>query len=87
MLVFFGSGHVTLYFWRHVVLQAPEPGENVQLTRWYPGSNWVPTGYYKVRDAGNGPMNGLARWAHRMIARYHLRIHNNTNLRDVFPRR
>jgi cell wall-associated NlpC family hydrolase len=51
-LVFFGSGHVTLYYTRHVVLQAPEPGENVQFTRWYPGSSWVPTGIYKVRDAG-----------------------------------
>jgi len=86
-LVFFGSGHVTLYYWRHVVLQAPEPGENVQLTRWYPGSNWVPTGYYKIRDAGNGPMAALSKWAHRMMTRLHLRIHNHTNLRDVFPHR
>jgi cell wall-associated NlpC family hydrolase len=86
-LVFFGDGHVTLYYWRHVVLQAPQPGENVQLTRWYPGSDWVPTGYYKVRDAGNGPMRGLAKWVHKMIARYHLKIHNNTTLRDRFPRR
>jgi cell wall-associated NlpC family hydrolase len=51
-LVFFGSGHVAMYYTRHVVLQAPEPGENVQFTRWYPGSGWVPTGYYKVKDAG-----------------------------------
>lgn len=51
-LVFFGSGHVALYYTRHVVLQAPEPGENVQFTRWYPGSSWVPTGYYHVKDAG-----------------------------------
>jgi cell wall-associated NlpC family hydrolase len=86
-LVFFGSGHVTLYYWRHVVLQAPEPGENVQLTRWYPGSNWVPTAYYKVRDAGNGPMSGIRQWVHRMMTRYHLQIHEHTNLRDVFPRR
>jgi cell wall-associated NlpC family hydrolase len=86
-LVFFGDGHVTLYFWRHVVLQAPEPGENVQLTRWYPGSGWVPTGYYKVRDAGYGPMRSFSRWAHRMMARFHLRIHTNTTLRDVFPNR
>jgi cell wall-associated NlpC family hydrolase len=86
-LVFFGSGHVTLYFWAHVVLQAPEPGENVQLTRWYPGSDWVPTGYYKVKNAGFGPMRGLSRWVHRMMARYHLQIHQHTNLRDVFPRR
>ncbi len=86
-LVFFGSGHVTLYYWRHVVLQAPEPGENVQLTRWYPGSDWVPTGYYKIRDAGNGTMRGVSRWAHRMMTRFHLRIHNHTNLRDVFARR
>ena len=82
-LVFFGDGHVTLYFWRHVVLQAPVPGENVQLTRWYPGSGWVPTGYYKIRDAGNGPMRGMSRWVHRIITRYHLRIHKNTSLRDV----
>ena len=86
-LVFFGDGHVTLYYWRHVVLHAPEPGENVQLTRWYPGSNWVPTGYYRVRDAGAGPMSALAKWAHRMMARYHLRVHQHTNLRDVFPHR
>lgn len=86
-LVFFGDGHVTLYYWRHVVLQAPQPGENVQLTRWYPGSNWVPTGYYKIRDAGNGPMRGLAKWVHSMMARHHLKIHNNTTLQDVFPRR
>jgi hypothetical protein len=86
-LVFFGSGHVTLYYWRHVVLQAPQPGQNVQLTRWYPGSDWVPTGYYRVRDAGNGPMRGLRRWIHAMMARYHLRIHQHTNLRDVFGRR
>jgi NlpC/P60 family protein len=86
-LVFFGDGHVTLYYWRHVVLHAPEPGENVQLTRWYPGSNWVPTGYYRVRDAGAGPLAGLAKWAHDMIARYHLRVHKHTNLRDVFPNR
>jgi cell wall-associated NlpC family hydrolase len=86
-LVFFGNGHVTLYYWRHVVLQAPQPGENVQLTRWYPGSSWVPTGYYKIRDAGNGPMRGLAKWVHSMMTRYHLKIHNNTTLQDVFPRR
>jgi len=86
-LVFFGDGHVTLYYWRHVVLQAPQPGENVQLTRWYPGSSWVPTGYYKIRDAGNGPMRGLAKWVHSMMTRYHLKIHNNTALQDVFPRR
>jgi cell wall-associated NlpC family hydrolase len=86
-LVFFGDGHVTLYFWRHVVLQAPEPGENVQLTRWYPGSSWVPTGYYKIRDAGNGPMAALSKWVHSVMYRYHLRIHNHTNLRDVLPRR
>ena len=86
-LVFFGSGHVALYYWRHVVLHAPEPGENVQLTRWYPGSNWVPTGYYRVRDAGAGPMTALAKWAHRMMVRYHLRVHQHTNLRDVFPNR
>ncbi len=86
-LVFFGSGHVALYYWRHVVLHAPQPGENVQLTRWYPGSNWVPTGYYKVRDAGNGPMQGLARWVHHMMTSLHLRVHQHTNLRDVFPHR
>jgi NlpC/P60 family len=86
-LVFFGDGHVTLYYWRHVVLQAPEPGENVQLTRWYPGSDWVPTGYYRVRDAGNGPMRGLRTWVHHMMARYHLRVHEHTTLRDVFPHR
>ena len=86
-LVFFGSGHVTLYYWRHVVLQAPEPGENVQLTRWYPGSSWVPTGYYKIRDAGNGPLQGLAKWAHRMMIQLHLKVHQHTNLRDVFPHR
>jgi NlpC/P60 family len=86
-LVFFGDGHVTLYYWRHVVLQAPQPGQNVQLTRWYPGSDWVPTAYYKVRDAGNGPMRGLRRWVHRMMTRYHLRIHEHTDLRDVFGHR
>jgi len=84
-LVFFGDGHVTLYYWRHVVLQAPQPGENVQLTRWYPGSSWVPTGYYKVRDAGNGPMREIARWIHRTMASLHPRIHQHTTLRDVFP--
>ena len=86
-LVFFGDGHVTLYYWRHVVLQAPQPGERVQLTRWYPGSDWVPTGYYKIRDAGNAPMRGLAKWVHQMITRYHLKIHNHTTLRDRFPHR
>jgi cell wall-associated NlpC family hydrolase len=86
-LVFFGDGHVTLYYWRHVVLQAPQPGQNVQLTRWYPGSDWVPTGYYKVRDAGNGPMRQVRWWVHRMMTRFHLRIHQHTKLRDVFPRR
>ena len=85
-LVFFGSGHVTLYYWRHVVLQAPQPGEKVQLTRWYPGSSWVPTGYYKIRDAGNGPMREIVRWLHRMMTSLHLRIHQHTTLRDVFPR-
>src|SRR5262249_9268776 len=84
-LVFFGDGHVTLYYWRHVVLHAPQPGENVQLTRWYPGSSWVPTGYYKVRDAGNGPMREIARWIHHMKAALHLRIHQHTTLRDVVP--
>lgn len=82
-LVFFGDGHVTLYYWRHVVLQAPEPGENVQLTRWYPGSSWVPTGYYRVRDAGAGPMHEIAQWARNMIRRYHLHVHKHTNLHDV----
>jgi NlpC/P60 family len=86
-LVFFGDGHVTLYYWRHVVLQAPQPGENVQLTRWYPGSSWVPTGYYRVRDAGNGPMQGLAKWVHQMITRYHLKIHKHTTLQDRFLHR
>jgi NlpC/P60 family len=86
-LVFFGDGHVTLYYWRHVVLQAPEPGENVQLTRWYPGSDWVPTGYYKIRDAGNGPMREVRTWVHHMMTHYHLRIHRHTTLRDVFPHR
>jgi NlpC/P60 family protein len=86
-LVFFGDGHVTLYFSRHVVLHAPEPGENVQLTRWYPGSGWVPTGYYKIRDAGNSPMRGLSVWVHRVMKRYHLRIHTHTALRDVFGHR
>jgi hypothetical protein len=81
-LVFFGDGHVTLYYWRHVVLHAPEPGERVQLTRWYPGSSWVPTGYYRVRDAGAGPMLRIRRWVHRMMATRHLRIHQPT-LRDV----
>ena len=80
-LVFFGDGHVTLYYWRHVVLQAPVPGESVQLTRWYPGSDWVPTGYYKIRDAGNGPMRGLAKWVHSMITRYHLKIHTTPRCR------
>ena len=84
-LVFFGDGHVTLYYWRHVVLQAPEPGEDVQLTRWYPGSSWVPTGYYRVRDAGAGPMRGVTRWVHRMMTSLHLRIHQHTTLRDVVP--
>ena len=84
-LVFFGDGHVTLYYWRHVVLQAPQPGENVQLTRWYPGSSWVPTGYYRVRDAGAGPMVGVRSWIHRMMTGLHLRIHQHTTLRDVVP--
>ena len=84
-LVFFGDGHVTLYYWRHVVLQAPQPGEKVQLTRWYPGSSWVPTGYYRVRDAGAGPMRGVTRWVHRMMTSLHLRIHQHTTLRDVVP--
>ena len=84
-LVFFGAGHVTLYYWRHVVLHAPQPGENVQLTRWYPGSNWVPTGYYRVVDAGNGPMRELSRWIHRVMTKLHLRIHQHTTLQDVFP--
>jgi cell wall-associated NlpC family hydrolase len=84
-LVFFGDGHVTLYYWRHVVLQAPQPGEKVQLTRWYPGSSWVPTGYYRVRDAGAGPMVGVSRWIHRMMTSLHLRIHQHTALRDVVP--
>ena len=86
-LVFFGAGHVTLYFSRHVVLHAPQPGENVQLTRWSPHSSWVPTGIYKIRDAGNSPMRGLSVWVHRMMERYHLRIHQHTTLRDVFPHR
>ena len=81
--VFFGDGHVTLYYWRHVVLHAPQPGERVQLTRWYPGSSWVPTGYYRVRDAGAGPMVRIRRWVHRMMATRHLRIHQHTTLRDV----
>jgi NlpC/P60 family len=84
-LVFFGDGHVTLYYWRHVVLHAPQPGENVQLTRWYLGSSWVPTGYYRVRDAGAGPMMGISRWIHRMMTSLHLRIHQHTTLRDVYP--
>jgi hypothetical protein len=46
---------------------------------------WVPTGYYKIRDAGNGPMRGMSRWVHRIITRYHLQIHKNTSLRDVVP--
>jgi cell wall-associated NlpC family hydrolase len=82
-LVFFGDGHVTLYYWRHVVLHAPQPGERVQLTRWYPGSSWVPTGYYRVRDAGAGPMLRIRRWVHRMMATRQLRIHQHTTLRDV----
>lgn len=82
-LVFFGDGHVTLYYWRHVVLQAPQPGEKVQLTRWYPGSSWVPTGYYRVRDAGAGPMAQLRTWVQRMMATRHLRIHQHTTLQDV----
>jgi hypothetical protein len=45
----------------------------------------VPTGYYKVRDAGNGPMRELARWIHRTMASLHPRIHQHTTLRDVFP--
>jgi cell wall-associated NlpC family hydrolase len=84
-LVFFGDGHVTLYYWRHVVLHAPQPGENVQLTRWYPGSSWVPTGYYRVRNAGAGPMREIRRWIHRTMASLHVRIHQHTTLRDVFP--
>ena len=86
-LVFFGDGHVALYFWRHVVLHAPEPGENVQLTRWYPGSDWVPTGYYRVRDAGAGPLRGLRQWVENEMTRYHLRVHQHTNLRDVASHR
>ena len=82
-LVFFGDGHVTLYYWRHVVLQAPQPGEKVQLTRWYPGSSWVPTGYYRVRGAWDGPMVGLRSWIHRMMVSGHLRIHQHTTLQDV----
>lgn len=82
-LVFFGDGHVALYFWRHVVLHAPQPGERVQLTRWYPGSSWVPTGYYRVRGAWDGPMAGIRRWVHRMMASHHLRIHQHTTLQDV----
>ena len=85
-LVFFGDGHVTLYFWRHVVLQAPEPGEKVQLTRWYPGSSWVPTGYYRVVGAWNGSMARLSRWVHRMMVGGHLRIHQHTTLQDVAVR-
>ncbi len=82
-LVFFGDGHVTLYYWRHVVLHAPQPGEKVQLTRWYPGSSWVPTGYYRVRGAWDGPMVGIRRWVHRMLTSHHLRIHQHTTLQDV----
>ena len=81
--MFFGDGHVTLYYWRHVVLQAPQPGEKVQLTRWYPGSSWVPTGYYRVRGAWDGPMVGLRSWIHRMMVSGHLRIHQHTTLQDV----
>jgi hypothetical protein len=32
-------------------------------------------------------MRGLAKWVHRMITRYHLKIHRNTTLQDRFPRR
>jgi len=32
-------------------------------------------------------MAALSKWAHRMMTRLHLRIHNHTNLRDVFPHR
>ena len=45
----------------------------------------MPTGYYKVRDAGNGPMREIARWIHRMKTILHLRIHQHTTLRDVVP--
>jgi hypothetical protein len=38
-----------------------------------------------LRDAGNGPVRGMSRWVHRIITRYHLQIHKNTSLRDVFP--
>jgi len=85
-LVFFGDGHVTLYYWRHVVLHAPQPGQRVQLTRWYPGSSWVPTGYYRVRDAGAGPMLGIRKWIRHMMTELHLQIHQHTTLRDVVPR-
>jgi hypothetical protein len=43
----------------------------------------VPTGYYRVRDAGAGPMLRIRRWVHRMMATRHLRIHQHTTLRDV----
>lgn len=51
-LVFFGSGHVEIYHWRHVTLGALESGTRVGFHRWYRDSSWAPSGVYKVRDSG-----------------------------------
>jgi cell wall-associated NlpC family hydrolase len=51
-LVFFGSGHVELYAGGTETLGALETGTLVGYHRWYPGSWWVPTAYFRVRGAG-----------------------------------
>ena len=48
-LAFFGTGHVELRVWRHWTLGALHTGTRVGWRRWYPGSGWQPTAYFRVR--------------------------------------
>lgn len=51
-LVFFGSGHVELYAGWNVTYGAQQSGTRVGYHRWYPGSWYVPTGYYHIAGSG-----------------------------------
>jgi cell wall-associated NlpC family hydrolase len=47
-LVAFGSGHVEMYAGWHTTFGALQSGTRVGWHHWYPGSWWVPTGFYRV---------------------------------------
>jgi len=51
-LAFYGPGHVEFWYSARRTYGALEPGTVIESHHWFPGSWWVPSGYFRVRGAG-----------------------------------